>query len=359
MGELVQSGLMRFDHPWLLLMLPLAFVPLWQRAKHPVVNAWVALLPRDRASDAVQWALRAAAVLALALLVLSLAGPYRPEYLVERVGRGAEIVLVLDRSRSMDQGFAGARLGANPAVKGTGPEAIDYYMSLSPGRPREAKGKVARRMLSEFAAGRPDDRFGMVAFSTLPMRVLEFTQKTEVVQAAISAGDIGRGLSETNIGFALQQALSYFDERPYTGSRIVMLVSDGGDHLDPATQEQIAYAARKQRVALYWFYLRSANSPGLMAEAGESTGAAAGDTVPEHKLHQFFASLGTPYRAYEADNDKALQKAIDDVNRLENLPITYLDTVPRRELAPYGHAVALLCVLVLLAAQMLEVKRWA
>ena len=32
----------------------------------------------------------------------------------------------------------------------------------------------------------------------------------------------------------------------------------------------------------------------------------------------------------------ALQQAIDDVNRLENLPITYLDTVPRRDLVAMG-----------------------
>ena len=348
---------MRFDEPWLLCLLPLALLPLWSRASRPVANAWVALMPRDRASDLLQRVLRAAAVLALALLLLALAGPYRPEYTIERVGQGAEIVLVLDRSRSMDQGFAGARLAQGAAAKGTGPEAIDYYMSLSPGRMRESKGKVARRLLSEFAAGRADDRFGMIVFSTLPMRVLEFTQKNEVVQAAIAAGDIGRGLSETNIGLALLEAISFFDDQPYTGSRIVMLVSDGGDHLDAVAKERIAYAARKQRTAIYWFYLRSANSPGLMAEAGDASGEA--DTVPEHQLHAFFQSLGTPYRAYEADNDKALQKAIDDVNRLENLPITYLDTVPRRDLSPYGHAAALLCVLLLLAAQMLEIKRWA
>ncbi|HET7793963.1 MAG TPA: vWA domain-containing protein [Rhizobacter sp.] len=350
--------MIQFDTPWLLGLLPLALLPLWSRAEQPVVNAWVALMPRDRASDALRRALQAAAVLALALLVLAMAGPHRPEYTVERVGTGAEIVVVLDRSRSMDQGFAGARLasGAN-RPRGTGPEAIDYYMSLAPGRPRDAKGKVARRMLSEFASSRPDDRFGMVVFSTLPMRVLEFTQKNEVVQAAIAAGEIGRGLSETNIGLALLEALSFFDERPYTGSRIVMLVSDGGDHLDPGTQERIAYAARKHRAAIDWFYLRSANSPGLNAEAGDPLGAA--DTVPEHQLHRFFQSLGTPYRAYEADNDKALQAAIDDVNRLENLPITYLDLVPRRDLAPYAHGAALLCVLLLLAARALEIRRWA
>ena len=345
--------MIRFDEPWLLCLLPLALLPLWARADHPVLNAWVALMPHDRASDALQRALKGAAVLALALLVLAMAGPYRPEYTVERVGKGAEIVVVLDRSRSMDQGFAGARPAATP--RGTGPEALDYYVGL--GRSRDSKGKVARHLLSEFATSRPDDRFGMVVFSTLPMRVLEFTQKDEVVQAAIAAGEIGRGLSETNIGLALLEALSFFDDRPYTGSRIVMLVSDGGDHLDEVTQERIAFAARKQRTAIDWFYLRSANSPGLNAEAGDPLGAA--DTVPEHQLHRFFQSLGTPYRAYEADNDKALQAAIDDVNRLENLPITYLDTVPRRDLSPYGHGVALLCVLLLLSAQLLEIKRWA
>jgi mxaC protein len=348
----------QFDTPWLLCLLPLALLPLWARAGHPVANAWVALMPRDRASDALQRVLQGAGVLALAALVLAMAGPYRPEYTVERVGQGAEIVLVLDRSRSMDQGFAGARLGTGAAApRGTGPEALDYYMSLSPGRPRDAKGKVARRLLSEFASSRPDDRFGMVVFSTLPMRVLEFTQKNEVVQAAIAAGEIGRGLSETNIGLALLEALAFFDDRAYTGSRIVMLVSDGGDRLDEAAQERIAFAARKHRVAIDWFYLRSANSPGLNAEVGDPLGAA--DTVPEHQLHRFFQSLGTPYRAYEADNDKALQAAIDDVNRLENLPITYLDLVPRRELSPYGHGVALMCVLLLLGAQWLEIRRWA
>lgn len=349
--------MIQFDDPWLLCLLPLALLPLWARAEHAVANAWVALMPHDRASDALQRVLRGAGVLALALLVLALAGPYRPEYLVERVGKGAEIVVVLDRSRSMDQGFAGARLSGAARPRGTGPEVLDYYMSLTPGRVRDSKGKIARRLLSEFATSRPDDRFGMVVFSTLPMRVLEFTQKNEAVQAAISAGEIGRGLSETNIGIALMEALAFFDERPYTGSRIVMLVSDGGDRLDQAMQERIAFAARKHRVAIDWFYLRSANSPGLNAEAGDPLGAA--DTVPEHQLHRFFQSLGTPYRAYEADNDKALQAAIDDVNRLENLPITHLDVVPRRELSSYAQGAALLCVLLLLGAQSLEIRRWA
>jgi len=347
---------MSFDHPWLLWLLPLASLPLLAQPGGALSNAWPALLPRDRASEALGWALRIAGVLALGALVIGMADPYRPEYAVERVGTGAEIVLVLDRSRSMDQGFAGARRAA-AAVKGTGPEALDYYFSQTPGRLRDSKGKVARQVLADFAAKRPDDRFGMIVFSTLPIRVLEFTQKDDVIQAAIAAGNIGRGLSETNIGLALESALSYFDDQPYTGSRIIMLVSDGGDRLDPDASERIAYLTRKYRVAIYWLYLRSASSPGLMLETGEAPQNA--DTVPEYVLHRFFESLGTSYRAYEAGDTEALQKAIEAVNQLENLPITYLDTMPRRDLSALCFGAAFGAVLLLLAANLLEIRRWA
>ena len=347
---------MSFDQPGWLWLLPLALLPLWTPPARALAHAGHGFMPRDRLSAGLAWALRSAGVLALAALVFGLAGPHRPEVEVERVGQGAEIVLVLDRSRSMDQGFAGAR-PAGPRPKGTGADAIDYYSSQAPGRLRNSKGKVARQLLSDFAAKRTSDRFGMIVFSTLPIRVLEFTQKEEVIQAAIAAGDIGRGLSETNIGLALESALSSFDERPYTGSRIVMLVSDGGDRLDDDTRERIAYQARRQRVAIYWLYLRSGNSPGLKLETGEAPENA--DTVPEYLLHRFFESMGTPYRAYEASNSDALQQAIEAVNQLENLPITYLDSVPRRDLSPLCFGAALAAVLLLLGASLMEIRRWA
>ena len=345
---------MNLDHPWLLWLLPLAWLPLVARPGGALANTWATLAPTDRASSFLSWALRVLGALALAALVVGMAGPYWPEHDVERIGKGAEIVLVLDRSRSMDQGFGGVRPPGG-AVKGTGPEAIDYYMRQ--GRGREPKGKVARQLLSEFIAKRQEDRFGMIVFSTLPIRVLEFTQKNEAIQAAIAAADVDRGLSETNIGLALQSALASFNDRPYTGSRIVMMISDGGDRLDPEVRERIAYLVRKHRVAIYWIYIRSVNSPGLVLEKGEAPENV--DAVPEYALHRFFESLGASYRAYEAGDPEALKNAIATVNRLENLPITYVDTLPRRDVSAPILAVALGCLVLLLAANLAEIRRWA
>jgi mxaC protein len=187
--------------------------------------------------------------------------------------------------------------------------------------------------------------------------VLGFTQKDEAIQAAIAAANIGRGLAETDIGAALQSALALFEDRPYTGSRIIMLVSDGGDRLDADSKERIRHLMRKHRVGLYWIYIRSAGSPGLSAEAQDSPEAV--DAIPEYSLNHFFKEMGTPYHAYEAEDSGALQNAIDDVNRLENLPITYLDSVPRRPLAPLCFGVALAGVLLLLGASAQEMRRWA
>ena len=171
---------MSFSNPWVLWLLPLALGPLLAPGGEALRNGWLAFAPRDRLSSALGWALRGLAALAVAALVVAVADPHRPEYTVERVGRGAEIVLLLDRSRSMDQGFAGGR--APPGGRLSGPEAIDYYFSQAPARLRESKGKVARQLLSDFTAQRPDDRFALIVFSTLPMRVLGFTQKEAIIQ---------------------------------------------------------------------------------------------------------------------------------------------------------------------------------
>ncbi len=345
---------MSFAQPFWLWLLPLAAALAWWRRGSALPHSALDALPRDPASDALQFVLRAAAVLAVLGCVVGIAGPYRPEASTLRIGRGAEIVLLLDRSRSMDQGFA--RSTGRPRPSGTGPETLEYYARLRADEARQSKGKVARELLGEFAAKRPRDRFGMVVFSTLPIPVLGFTQKPEAIQAAIRAGDIGRGLAETHIGLALQSALGFFADRPFTGSRIVMLVSDGGDRIDVDAREQLTRLFRDRRVSLYWIYIRSARSPGLTPPADDNPASA--ESVPEYMLHRFFESLGTPYRAYEAENPEALQKAIDDVDRLENLPITYADTVPRQDLSAFGYGVALAAVLTLLAASMLELRPW-
>ncbi len=86
---------------------------------------------------------------------------------------------------------------------------------------------------------------------------------------------------------------------------------------------------------------------------------AGGDPAPEYLLDRFFRDLGRPYRLYEAENSAALSQAVADVGRLQNLPLRYLETLPRDNLASACYSLACLATLLLLVARLKEVDTWA
>jgi mxaC protein len=306
-------------------------------------------VPRDRLSNTLDWLLRAAGAIALAATAVGLSGPYLPGATVERVGRGAEIAVLLDRSLSMDEPLGSAAQAQ-----------FFFFARTSP----ESKQLVARRFLSQFVAQRGSDLIGLIVFSTFPIPVLPLTARQPLILAAIRAGSTYHGLADTDVGAALLAAAAMFRNQPYTGSRVVLLLSDGGAVLDSAMRVKIRTAFADERIALDWIYLRSYASPGIPETAGTAPGtgaaaapaSAAGD--PELALHRFFETLLTPYHLYQAENPQALHEAIADVGRAQTLPIRYEERLPHVSLAPRAFELALIATAVLLVASLLEVRRW-
>ena len=331
---------MAVSHPAVLLLMLLVLVPFWRHGQSEMNYPSLAMLPEDPASNALDWMLRLATAATIAALVLGLAGLHRAEETVERIGKGAELVVLMDSSGSMDRLFAsGNENRGRAAVWGT-------YKS---------KGQIARELLSQFVARRPQDSFAMFAFSGNPIAVLPLTNKQPLVQSAIGAGALERGLGTTDLAAGLIRAFEFFEQRPFSGSRIVLLVSDGTAALTIEMQDQIKYLMEKYRVTLYWIYLRTKYSPGLHTELDEVT---ARQIAPEQVVHRFFTETGLPYRAFSAEDPDALQQAMNEVDKLQKLPIRYLDVIPRRDLSPWCFGVALVLLFALLGARLLEVRQW-
>jgi len=331
-------GDIAFSLPWLLFALPLALLPWWSRPANLPRHAWLDLLPRDRLSVALDMSLRMLGTLAIGAATIALAGPYRGPTTITRVGEGAEIVILLDRSRSMDQPFTNqSSIGNRSDTRGI------------------SKGGVARELLSRFTSARPFDAFAMFIFSARAIPLLDFSSAPAAIQAAISAHNVGRGLGETDIGQALEAAVRLFEPRPYLGARVVLLVSDGGSRLDPDVRTRLSAALRRARVRVYWLYIRSVNSASIAASGDTELS----DTVPEIALHRFLESTGVPYRAFEAEDPMALGRAIEAIDRMEKHTIYTTAIAPRRELAPWFDAVALLCVALLAAAGFATRTRWS
>lgn len=327
-----------FTYPWVLLLLPLAILPWLNRGQDAIKIPSLWLMADESVSHWVEKFLQLAISLLIVTLILAIATPFQPEQTIERTGQGAEIILLLDRSRSMDQPFFTREHRTIPRLARPG---------------TMSKGMVARNLLSEFVVARKNDRFGMVVFSTRPIQVLPLTDKQEAVLAAIDAGSVGRGLAETDITSGVMEALRFFDGKDYRGSRIVMLISDGASELRVSDKARLIDALRRLRVSFYWIYIRSTNAVDLFKPVADTKYA------PQQEWHQFFADAEIPYRVYTAEDPQGLQAAIADINRLQNLPILYQDIIPRQDLAKYFYRLAAVLLLFLTILQLLKIRQGA
>jgi mxaC protein len=319
--------------PWALTGLLLTLLPLFNSGMRASPAPWTALIPGDTLSVVIVCCLRLCAVAAIAGLVLGIAGLHRTEQSRERIGHGAHIVLLLDRSSSMDNTFAGR----------------------APNGVEESKATAARRLLTDFVKQRQNDLIGVAEYSTSPLFVMPLTENKNAVQAAIAA-TATPALGFTHVSKGLGMAISFFEQQPVTGSRIVLLVSDGAAAIDHDSEQKLRLWFKQQQVRLYWIFLRTAGSPGIFDQPEDSRDDNA-QAMPELYLHKFFLGLGSSYQAYEAESPDALKQAIADINQLENLPMHYVERIPKQDLSATCYSIAALLLLVLLGVKFCEVKR--
>ncbi|MBK3401810.1 VWA domain-containing protein [Methylorubrum populi] len=314
--------------PWLLWLLPLAGLPLLLSVTRRSPVPSVAAAPEDPLSSGLRIALTAAGMLAIGGLILALAGPYRAGERVTRTGIGAQISMLIDRSGSMNETFAGRQ----------------------PSGAEESKAMASRRILRDFVGERAHDQFAVTAFSTAPMLVVPMTDRHDAVRAAIAAID-RPGLDYTNVARGLGMALSQFGAGAPGVSRALLLVSDGAAVIDPRIQAQLRAEFARVQPNLYWLFLRTKGSHSISDKpAGEDTPQAA----PERHLDLFFKSLGVPYRAFEAEGADAVASAVRRIEALERDPIPYTEERPRRDLTGWAYGLAALGLLLLVLAKLAE-----
>ena len=313
------------DHPWVLLLLAGCVPALLGTGLRWLGYASLSTVPKDTLSAVLDWALRAVSSVGLAAIVLGLAGLHDGPVTVERHGTGAHVVVALDRSLSMDEPFA-----------------------LRGEKSGESKAQAASRLLAAFFARRPHDSFAVVAFSTSPIPAMPLTAHRDAVAASIRAM-AEHGLANTDIGAGISLGLAQFDGDPAGAARVLVLVSDGAGAIPEPTRDYIRAAAQRSGAHLYYLYLRSGDDPPLAEEADESH-----DLERPAGLDSFFRTLGQSYTGFEARDAGAIEAATRRIDALETHPITYGETLPRRDLDGVCYGLAAICMVVGLLAQLAE-----
>lgn len=321
-----------FSQPWVLFLLPLILLPFMVSLFVHKIASWNHLVPQTDTSHFLAWFIKIIGLVALSSIILGLAGLYQIEKMVERVGIGAHVVFVLDRSGSMNETFGGK----------------------VPDEQTPSKSMVARELLAKFVDERPHDLFGVVGFSTQPFFMSPLTEHKSATQAAINSL-ASPGLAFTNVYKGLAMGLSYFKDKAQTGSRVIVLVSDGAATLDHRSQKVLREWFQRYQTNLYWFFLRTQGGVGISTKP-ETPSDDNPRVMPERYLDKFFKSLGISYHAYEVDTAESLQAAISELDKLESATLVYQELIPRKSYADVCYLIALLSVLVLCGVKALEAR---
>ncbi|MDA9096927.1 VWA domain-containing protein [Methylophilaceae bacterium] len=321
---------MNFLNAWVLFFLPLIAVPFIFFQSSNNNYSWNEMIPSDPLSTIIGVLLKFLSSVIIALLVVLLAEPFSDQKVVERVGEGAQIGLVLDRSASMDDPFSG---GGDKAG--------------------ETKSAAASRLIIDFFEARTNDMVGVITFSNSAMFVLPLTENKEAIKAAVTA-TAGNALFQTNIGAGLTSSAALFNEVADSGSRAVILLSDGAGRIDANTQQKIRDWFDRFDIGLYWIVLKQEGGISIFDE--DYVPRDEDQLPPQIELYEYFSTFRSPFKAYEAEDPKSLETAIKDISLKEKKPIAYSERIPGKSYSLPLLLAALFLSLLLLLLKFIEVK---
>ena len=322
---------MNFITPWVLIFLPLAIVPLLIGQSNQNIYPWNKMIFQDGLSKIISFLLKILSSLIICLIILAISEPYSNQKIIYKIGEGAQIGLVLDRSASMDEPFSS---GDNDTVG-------------------ETKSAAASRLIIDFFESRSNDMVGVITFSNSAMYVLPLTQNKDAIKAAVNA-TAGNALFQTNIGAGLTSSAKLFTDVDDSGSRAVILLSDGAGRIDANTQQKIRDWFDRFQIGIYWIVLKQQGGFSIFDENFVPRDEE--QLPPQIELYEYFKTFRSPFHAYEAEDPKSLALAIKDINLKEKKPIRYEEIIPGTNHSKKLLIVAFFMALLLLALKLIEVK---
>ena len=105
-------------------------------------------------------------------------------------------------------------------------------------RPEKLNLQLLDAYLQTFVQSRPDDMVGVVAFTNSALYGLKITTNRDANYSAINAAT-SSGVNQTNIGAGVTQGASLFDQIENSGSRALILLSDGAGKLSPRVKLKV------------------------------------------------------------------------------------------------------------------------
>ncbi len=328
---------MKFHDPWLLMLLLLVPVWLWRQRRLARRGGlqFSSVLP---AQDAVSvWArigpglLTTLRGLALVLAVVALARPQlgRSESRVKT--EGIDIVLVVDISGSM--------------------QAVDYEKNGRHATRIEAVKDVVR----EFIRARSNDRIGLVVFGTHAYVASPLTLDHDWLDRNLDRIKVGLVEGNTAIGAGLGAGVNRLRDTK-AKSKVVVLLTDGGENVPKPPARDAAKAAQEFGVRVYT--IGAGSNTGEPVPVANAQGQVVGYTVADldEGLLKDVATV-TGGRYFRAADTAALRETYEQIDKLEKRTIETVKYEEWSELLRWFLAPGLGCLLLAVAMEQTRLRR--
>lgn len=314
---------MEFAHPLVLLSLPvLVGLIVWRvklgEGSATLRHSHLQLLPADEVTGKVRLArlLPWLGRLGIFLLIIGMAGPRVPHHSEDVEGRGIDIMLSLDISGSM--------------------RSLDF----EPDNRLEA----AKKVISQFIAGRPHDRIGLVVFAQKAFTQCPLTLDHAVLTGFLDEVQIGLIDDGTAIGLGLATAVARLRHSD-SPSRTVILLTDGVNNVPTLEPETAVELAKSLNVRVYTVAIgRQGLVPFPVDDPIFGRRTQQVETKIDLALLDKIASA-TGGEMFQATDPQALEKIFRTIDQLETARYTTTVSTWYRELLPWLVIPALLLLL--------------
>jgi len=295
---------MTFAHPYVLLWLLLLPALAWLKGQWGQGASFLYSsvdLVRPVSGLKKSWAGRILAALrwlALAVFVVALAQPRLVKGETQVKASGVDIVVAIDLSGSM--------------------ASLDF----EEGGQRVNRLDMARRVLTKFIDGRPNDRIGLVAFATEAFIAAPLTLDHDFLQTVLARLKLGViDENHTAIGSALMAALNRLSE-VQSKSKIVILMTDGENNSGKVSPLTAADVAQTLKVKVYTIGIGvrgMAPMPVGKDPFGQVVTQMMKADVDEETLQKIADKTGGKY--YRADSADTMRKIYAEIDSLEKTEV--------------------------------------
>ncbi len=247
----------------------------------------------------------------LAFFVIGMARPQTSETLSRSEASGIDIMLALDVSRSM------------------------LAEDITIGRDQANRIEAVKKLTADFIQGRPNDRIGMIAFAGNPYLVSPLTLDHDWLLKNLERVRIGLVEDGTAIGTALASCANRLKDRTDSKSKIIVLLTDGGNNAGKVDPPTAAEAAHAFDIKIYTIGVGSqgrARIP-VQDQFGRTVYALIDCDVDEPGLKKL-ADIGKG-EFYRATNAKALEEIFHQIDQLEKTKVEISEKKKVHDLFPW------------------------